>query len=108
MNLPENEIIVLDIAGEYARIACDDQKNREALERIGFVLGKDQMIRPIADVSDRQELVRILINLSAIFSGGRDWSPAEIVDLYREQGVVSTGYRKIVWKNPEQYILIDT
>ena len=65
------------------------------------------MVRPISDVADRQRLVNALIGLGALFSSGRDWSPAELVDFYREQGTVSTGYRMITWKNPNQYMIIN-
>jgi hypothetical protein len=107
MNLPENEIVVLDIAGAHARVVCSDQGDEANLVQLGFVLENGQMVRPISDVPDRQRLVNALIGLGALFSSGRDWSPAELVDFYREQGAVSTGYRMITWKNPNQYMVID-
>jgi hypothetical protein len=107
MDLPENEIVVLDIAGAYARVVCCNQGDEANLAKFGFVSENGQMVCPISDVADRQKLVNALIALGALFSGGRDWSPAELVDFYREQGVIATGYRMITWKSPHQYIVID-
>jgi hypothetical protein len=107
MNLPENEIVVLDIAGACARVVCGNQRDEANLANLGFVSENGQMVRPIADVPDRQRLVNALIGLGALFSSGRDWSPAELIDFYREQGVVTTGYRMITWKHPNQYMVID-
>lgn len=106
MSFPENEIVVLDIAGAYARIFCGNQADEASLLKLGFVSENGQMVRPISDVPDRQRLVNSLIDLRALFSSGRDWSPAELVDFYREQGVVTANYRMITWKNPNQYMVI--
>lgn len=106
MNIPENEIVVLDIAGSHARLVCENSKAAVSLTAMGFVLESDQFVRPISDLADRQKLVNDLISAGALFSSGRDWSPAELVDLYQEQGVVSTGYRMITWKNPNQYVIV--
>lgn len=107
MNLPKNEIVVLDIAGANARVVCSDKEDQVNLAKLGFTLENEQMVRTIADVPDRQKLVGALVNLGALFSSGRDWSPAELVDFYREQGVVSTGYRIIAWKNSNEYMILD-
>lgn len=105
--LPETEIVVLDIAGSWARVACSTQGDEAKLAKLGFVVEKGQMVRPIADAPDRQRLANALVGLGALFSGGRDWSPAELVDYYREQGVVRGAYRVITWKSPEQYLIFD-
>jgi len=103
----ENEIVVLDIAGARAKVACGKPSVEASLMALGFVPEGDQLARPISDVVDRQEIVGALIRLGALFASGRDWSPAELVDLYREQGTILTGYRMVTWKNPNQYLIID-
>ncbi|WP_062113025.1 hypothetical protein [Collimonas pratensis] len=107
MNCVENEIVVLDIAGARARVVCGKPSVEASLIALGFAPEGDQMARPISDVADRQKIVGALIELGALFAGGRDWSPAELVDLYREQGTILTGYRMITWKSPSQYSIID-
>lgn len=105
MSIIKDEIIVLDIAGVRARVACDKHESEVALRTLGFMWEGAQMVRPIIDDKDRQNLVRELINLNALFEGGRDWSPSELGDLYRDQGNISTGYRAITWTGPDKYLI---
>lgn len=107
MNIVNGQVVVLDIAGGSARVACGRSDAETSLFALGFSMEGNQMVRPILDISDRQKLVGALIELGALFTSGRDWSPAELVDFYREQGDILTGYRMITWKNPNQYVIID-
>lgn len=107
MKMPNNEIVVLDIAGGNARVACDSPALESNLSALGFQLEGDQYVRKIADDADRQSLVRKLIDMNALFAGGRDWSPSELVEFYREQGFVSQLYRMITWTSPENYMVIE-
>lgn len=107
MNIVNGEIVVLDIAGARARVACGKPDAESSLIALGFVSNGDQMVRQLSDAADRQKLVKALIKMKALFAAGRDWSPAELVDLYREQGSILTGYRMITWKNPDQYFIVD-
>lgn len=84
----------------------DDPARETALVTLGFVREGDQLVRPIADDVDRQMLVRELIGMDALFAAGRDWSPSELVDFYREQGVVVQSYRMITWKGPDHYVIV--
>lgn len=103
MNFLPDGIVVFDIAGNKAKVSCGTQLQEVTLARLGFVSEGTQMVRPIADVHDRVALVGTLIEIGALFPGGRDWSPSEIVDLYKEQGQILTGYRMITWKSPTEY-----
>jgi hypothetical protein len=107
MNIVEGEIIVLDIAGASARVACGKPEAEASLIALGFILEGDQMVRKISDIADRLKIVGELIELGALFASGRDWSPAELVDFYREQRMILTGYRRISWKGPNQYLIAD-
>jgi len=105
MDMPKNELVVLDIAGKRARVKCDLKNIEPILSFLGFVREGDQMVREITDDLDRQGLVRELIALDALFAAGRDWSPSELVDYYREQGLVSQSYRVVTWKSPACYVI---
>lgn len=107
MNMVEKEIVVLDIAGNCARVSCTSSDARASLLAMGFVREGDQLVRSVSGDLDRQKIVAGLIALRALFASGRDWSPAELVDLYREQGSILTGYRMISWRGPGQYSLVD-
>lgn len=107
MKMPKGEIVVLDIAGSSARVMCDAPELESALTALFFVPEGDQLVRKIADDADRRALVGKLIDMKALFAAGRDWSPSELVDFYREQGSISQGYRVITWTNPETYLIAE-
>ena len=103
MNSLPDEIVVFDIASNQAIVSCGTQSQEVTLARLGFVSEGTQMVRPIADVHDRVALVRTLIEMNALFSGGRDWSPLEMINLLKEQGQILTGYRIITWQSSTEY-----
>ena len=107
MNFPDNEIVVLDITGDHARLASSKPTTDAQLLALGFVAEGDQLVKSIADLAERQSLVNKLIELGALFSAGAGWSPAELVDLYKEQGVVKVGYKVIAWRGPDNYKVTD-
>lgn len=100
--LPIDEIVVTDIAGDQARVHAAKLAHKDELVRIGFIGQADELARPIRDVQDRIQLVVKLIELGALFSSGRDWSPEELVQYYVEQGSVSGPYRVISWSSSER------
>lgn len=106
MKYPNNRMVVLDIAGQTAIIVCDNLTAETSLLALGFAPDNGRMFRKVADDSDRQLLVQSLIYLGALFSSGRDWSPAELVDFYHQQGIVTDNYQIIIWKGPDDYIVV--
>ncbi len=106
MKMPENELVILDIAGNHARLQTDNMARETKLTTLGFVRDGGQLVRPIADDIDRKMLVQKLVEMDALFAAGRDWSPAELVDFYREEGIVAQGYRMITWKGPDAYVIL--
>lgn len=108
MQIPKDEVVVLDIAGSTARVACDKPRAKQALEALGFLPEINQFVREIVDDADRQALVLELIRMDALFAAGRDWSPSELVDFYREKGIISQGYRTVAWTSPESYSIFQS
>jgi hypothetical protein len=105
MNIHNDEIVVTDIAGAYARVHATSSVHKRNLVTIGFVEEGDVLVLLLRDERDRAEAIKMLIDLGALFSVGTGWSPAELVEHYREQGLISGSYRAIAWKNPEQYLI---
>lgn len=103
MKLPEDEIIVMDIAGNQAVIACSNPSKTAALYELGFALKVDRLVHAIGDDEQCKSIVLKLLGLDALFSAGRDWSPAELLDFYREKGVIDGCYRVISWRGPGDY-----
>ena len=105
MKMPLDEIVVLDVAGDVARLYSATDVHDADLMRAGFLRSGEDLTRPITDDDDRKNLVRTLIGVDALFSSGRDWSPEEIVELYKEQGFTNQGYRVISWTDPQRYVV---
>jgi len=100
---PVDEIVVTEVAGDQARVQATSSIHKSQLSRLGFEEQADALARPISGVDDRIHVLAKLIELGALFSAGRDWSPEELVQYYREQGSISGPYRVIAWKNHEQF-----
>jgi transposase len=105
MTFPNNEIVVVDIAGRVARVRTASKSNKAALARLGFDEEGDYMTRAISDTSDRCRLLENLLDLDALFSYGRDWSPSELVEYYRDQGFINRPFRVIAWSDPNHYTI---
>lgn len=105
MKVPVNEMLVTDIAGHVAVVVSDTVTAADVLVRLGFARQSDRWERAIADDNDRRALVAALVDLDALFSAGRDWSPQALVEYYRELGAVRSGYRSIAWRGPGQYVI---
>ncbi len=105
MLMPNNSLIVTQIAGERAVVLKTGlgAEYDTLLVHLGFQQDGTQYVRPISDHLDRQALVRELISADALFIGGPDWSPAELVEHYRDQSRVQGSYKRIVWRSPERY-----
>ena len=105
MWFPSDEIVVTDIAGDKARVHAANSVHKSKLIRIGFSGQADDLVRPVQSVDDRITVLMRLVELGALFSAGRDWSPEEVVKYYHEQGFINVSYRVIAWKNPEQFLI---
>lgn len=95
MQIPKDEVVVLDIAGSTARVACDKPRAEQALEALGFSPEIDQFVREIVDDADRQALVLDLIRMDALFAAGRDWSPSELVDFTESKASFLRGTERL-------------
>jgi hypothetical protein len=106
MTFPINEIIVLDIAGERALVHAANSSQRRNLKHIGFAEGDDdRMVMPLHDDDARVRVMAKLIDLGALFSDGRDWCPAALVQYYHERSLINGPFRVITWRNPEDFFI---
>ncbi|CAB3759028.1 hypothetical protein GQ57_36850 [Burkholderia sp. MSh2] len=105
MKAPVDEMLVTDIAGHVAVVMTDLVTAADVLVRLGFARQSGRWERAIADDNDRQALVAALVDLDALFSAGRDWSPQALVEYYREIGVLRSGYRSVSWRGPGRYVI---
>lgn len=103
MKYPNDEVIVVDVAGNRARLVVTDDHRVEALQVLGFERQEDQFVRVIEDDDDRRALIHALIKLDAVFSVGPGWSPSELLQYYVKQGEKFGAYRMISWSGQDSY-----
>ncbi len=57
---------------------------------------------PYSDTEDKIEKFIKLNDLDVYFSAGKDWSPSEQFEEYREKGKIKGKYKKISWSSPSK------
>ena len=69
------------------------------LVSIGFSLSDeaDTYCKQAGDSSSVASLLSLLRDRGVAFSGGADWSPAEVFEYYRDQRLLSGNYQRIAW-----------
>ncbi|MCQ8894994.1 hypothetical protein NQT62_00905 [Limnobacter humi] len=64
--------------------------------------GSDTYSIHCAHRDDQVRVFEFLRKNKFAFSAGRDWSPAEIFEFFREQGLVAGEYLRISWIGPDE------
>lgn len=103
MSILPTEMIVSDIAGDKAKVKTQNLLSIKKLISLGFQQITDTLEKNINSVEDRVSLIHALIELDALFSAGRDWSPEELLNYYVELGYITESYRIIFWEGQGQY-----
>ncbi|MEL9773267.1 hypothetical protein J4W93_17340, partial [Escherichia coli] len=76
--MPNDSIIVIDIAGNIVKIRVFGQCLISKMQVIGFSLIDEFMILPVSDDQDKQRIIRLLISEGALFLYGHGWYPSEV------------------------------
>jgi hypothetical protein len=84
------------------------------LASLGFTTGPDAGIPPaltyVAPVPDEGAKVRVFAALrdaGVPFAAGREWSPAELFEWFRDRRLLAGGFRSIAWRGPGQWVVRD-
>ncbi|MEA1649080.1 hypothetical protein UAJ10_08610 [Nitrospirillum sp. BR 11164] len=101
--MPDEGIIITELAGKRAVARAVTPADREALARLGFLSQDGQLSRAVPTEESRIALIRALIDIGALFSDGQDWCPAELVAHYREAGHIHQPFRVISWNSPSNF-----
>ena len=104
----DNKIVVVELAGRNILLNNSSDNFNKELIAMGFVKnGKYYALGlPTNDVTKRVTLIKKLIALGDIFSDGKDWSPSELVDYYKEIGLIDSTYYKISWKGKDDFYIV--
>lgn len=97
-------MVVRQLAGDRASVSTLNLKLIIQLDRVGFKVDEyDDFSLEIIDESHRINIINALIDLEALFSAGRDWSPEELVMYYREMGKIDRVFKVISWRGKNDY-----
>ena len=104
----DNKIIVVELAGQSILLSNSGDNLKKELIAMGFVKkGKYYALDlPTKDITQRITLIKKLIAFEALFSNGKDWSPSELVDYYKEIGLINSKYYKILWKGKDDFHIV--
>lgn len=69
--MPDNEVVVPDLAGRVAAIVCRNPMIEPALRGFGFMAVSTRMERAITDNADREQLADALAELDVLFAEGK-------------------------------------
>ncbi|HFX7232647.1 hypothetical protein VNX24_12925 [Citrobacter farmeri] len=101
--MPNDSIIVIDIAGNTVKISVFGQHLISKMQVIGFSLIDEFMVLPVSDDQDKQRIIRLLISEGALFLYGHGWYPSEVMEYYKEQNIVFDKYKIIYWTDKDTY-----
>lgn len=102
-------ILIHELAGSRILAQCDDVKLQQVLIALGFI--KEQNDFLIKKVDTEQQRIHIIKNLmqnyQVLFADGQDWSPAQLILYYRDQGIINGKINIISWQNQHKYKIIE-
>ena len=101
--MPDNSIIVIDIAGTSLKIRVLERDLIRKMQAIGFSLKDELMVLPVIDDQDKQRIIRLLVDEGALFLFGYGWYPSEVMDYYKEQNINFGKYKIIYWSDKDTY-----
>lgn len=88
--------------GDDIRLCLLDERQAAALHDLGFVPGPAPtgFSRSCAGPQEKARVFAQLQQLGWAFSTGREWSPAEVFEHWRELGLLHGSYRRLAWVGP--------
>lgn len=101
--MPDNSIIVIDVAGASVKIRALGGGVIRKMQAIGFSLKDEFMVLPVIDDQDKQRIIRLLVAEGALFLFGYGWYPSEVMEYYKEQNIKFGKYKVIYWTDKDTY-----
>lgn len=91
------------------RIKALSQKSEKDILGLGFSLDEtsSEYILTVKDNDQKAKIFSLLRNMEICFSGGREWSPAEVFEYLRDSGKLSGSYKRVSWYAPNEYRVIE-
>lgn len=98
--------VVTEIAGERAVVKTENNIIASKLLNLGFNINEYGCLeKKNLNQDSRISNIEQLIDLDAIFSSGKDWSPEDLLSYYKELGLLNKSYKVIAWKDKDNYLI---
>lgn len=89
---------VVEANSSFLRVIALSQVGASCLKQLGFT--EESPLSFILSIDDPNDRVKLFPQLRAsdfAFSAGREWSPSELFEFFRDQGLLSGNYIRIAW-----------
>lgn len=109
MNNHSVKAYVTQADGGYVRLKLLDTELKNTLLDLGFSQETNVGEYKISSSDDtiKANIFAKLRTLDICFAHGREWCPAEVFKHLRDIGVLSGGFRVIIWTDPGRYVVRD-
>ena len=103
MKKPDGYVTKAD--SSQVRVVASEQTLIDELKKIGFIYDNDLLsfVLNAKDNNEKAVIFNKLRNLGVYFSAGREWSPSELFEYFREINLVSGTYKRISWVGPDSW-----
>jgi hypothetical protein len=101
--MPDNAIIVTDIAGNSIKIRVSGRNLVDKMKLIGFLITNQLMTLAVSDDQEKQRIIKKLINENALFLYGHGWYPSEVMAYYKDQKIDFGECKIIYWTDKDTY-----
>lgn len=87
------------------RVKTTNADRIDELLKLGFSFDNSvsEYATTVMNDTEKATLFDQLRQLEVSFSAGREWSPSEVFEHLREQGLLSGKYKRISWSSPHKY-----
>lgn len=94
---------VAEANSSFLRAVVSSQVGADFLKQLGFIEeSPSNFFLSINSPDDRVKLFQQLRAGDFAFSAGREWSPSELFELFRDQGLIAGDYLRIAWSANKQ------
>lgn len=101
MNKLDVSAFVTIASGKFVRVKVINDIVKNDIESLGFIfdINLSEYVIPVSGHKSKAKIFFELEKLGVCFSAGKEWSPAELFEYYRELGLLSGKYKRISWRS---------
>jgi len=89
---------------EFVEVATSELQASKDLLSLGFSRVTDSEYRiPAPDENGKAQIFSTLRKMGFCFARGREWSPAELFEYFRDRGLITGQFTEIAWTRPTEW-----